>query len=107
MRAVRKYSAKRRKANGGYRYNGADIDELVQMFRAAMTWDGNHCSKESRDHLIENGYAYRVEGQTALTGKGKIAALFCWPMPYVWYRQWRRGKLNGFERHGTQKSATR
>lgn len=105
MRAVRKYGKEKRKRNGGHQYNGGDIDELVQMFRAALTWDGNHCSKESRDHLISSGYAYRKEGLTALTGKGKIAALFCWPMPLVWFRIWRRGKLNGFDRHGTQQSA--
>ncbi len=86
-------------------WNGGDIDELVQMFLAAMTWDGNHCSKSSRDHLIEHGFAYRHEGQTALTGRGKVAALTCWPMPLVWFRRWRRIKRNPFNRTD-QKSAT-
>ena len=103
MRAVRRNPRKPDRP----KWNVCDQEELVQMFRAAMTWDGNHCSKDGRDHLLEHGYAYRVEGQTALTGKGKIAALLCWPMPLVWYREWRRGKLNGFERHADQKSATR
>lgn len=100
MRAVRpcKYS------RSGW--NGGDIDELVQMFKAALTWDGNHCSKESLEHLIENGYAYRVDGQTALTGRGKLAALFCWPMPKVWLRKWRRNGLAAFNRDD-QRSATR
>jgi len=101
MRAIRRNP----KSSSGW--DGGDIDELVQMFRAAMVWDGNHSSKSSRDHLIENGFAYRCEGQTALTGKGKIAALTCWPMPRVWLRIWRRGDLNGFERFGDQKSDTR
>lgn len=99
MRAVRKS----KHASDGY--NGGDIDELVQMFKAAMTWDGNHCSKESRDHLIANGFAYRVEGQTALTGKGKIAALLCWPMPRVWFKKWRRDGRDAFNRKD-QRSAT-
>ena len=101
MRAVRK----NKKAPDGY--NSCDTEELVLMFRSAMVWDGNHISKDGRDHLIKNGYAFRVEGQTALTGKGKIAALTCWPMPRVWFRIWRRGKLNKFDRFGDQKSATR
>jgi hypothetical protein len=84
MKAVRKC---KRSSDG---YDSGDIDELVQMFQAALTWDGNHCSKSSRDHLIEHGYAYRIKGLTALTGKGKIAALLCWPMPRVWFRLWRR-----------------
>lgn len=85
MRAVRKNP----KSSSGY--DSGDIEELVCMFKAAMLWDGNHPSKTSRDYLIENGYAYRKDGQTALTGKGKIAALFCWPMPRAWFRMWRRG----------------
>lgn len=99
MKAIRK---KPTASNG---YNNGDIDELVQMFRAAMTWDGNHTSKSSRDWLIEQGYAYRHDGLTALTGKGKIAALFCWPMPKVWFSLWRRNQLNGFDRFGPQKDA--
>ncbi len=98
MKAIRKEP---RSSSG---WNNGDIDELVQMFKAAMTWDGNHCSKESRDHLIKHGYAYRSLGLTALTGKGKIAALFCWPMPRVWFRKWRRWGLSAFNRDD-QKSA--
>ncbi len=99
-RAIRKC---KRSSNG---WDGGDIDELVQMFQAAMTWDGNHSSKDSRDRLIYHGYAYRVEGLTALTGKGKIAALFCWPMPRVWFKVWRRTGRTPFNRKD-QKSATR
>lgn len=101
MRAVRK----NRRSPDRPKWNNGDIDELVQMFKAAMTWDGNHCSKESRDHLIHNGYAYRHEGLTALTGKGKIAALFCWPMPLVWWSLWRKTGTRAFNRDN-QKTAT-
>ncbi|MEO1144381.1 MAG: hypothetical protein AAFY26_02120 [Cyanobacteria bacterium J06638_22] len=79
-----------RTSNG---WDGGDIDELVLLFRSAVVWDGNHPSKSSRDYLVANGYAFRVEGYTALTGKGKIAALFAWPMPRVWFNIWRRGAI--------------
>ena len=85
-------------------WNSGDKDELCQMFTAALTWDGNHVSKESRDHLIASGYAYRREGLTALTGKGKLAALLCWPMPLYWFRRWRRKGLTAFNR-ADQRSA--
>lgn len=100
MRAVRRDS---RASNG---WNGGDIDELVQMFTAALLWDGNHCAKESRDYLIEHGYAYRSKGLTALTGKGKIAALLCWPMPRVWLKRWWRMGRAGFDRADHKSAAS-
>lgn len=86
-------------------WNSGDKDELYQMFTAALTWDGNHASKESRDHLIANGYAYRVDGLTALTGKGKLAALFSWPMPRFWLRVCRRRGLRAFDREDQRSAA--
>lgn len=99
-RAIRK----NHKASDGW--NGGDIDELVAMFKASLLWDGNHPSKSSRDYLIEAGFAFRVDGQTALTGKGKIAALTCWPMPRVWFRMWRRGVSPLFTYKDPKKSTT-
>lgn len=78
-------------------FNSGDTDELALLFMKALVWDGDHPSKDSRDYLIEGGWAERREGYTALTGKGKIAALTCWPMPRTWFRLWRRGRLKNFK----------
>lgn len=91
-----------RASNG---WNGGDIDELVALFRAALLWDGNHPSKASRDYLIANGYAVSVDGYTALTGKGKLAALFHWPMPRAWFNIWRRGHIRPVFTKANQKDA--
>ena len=56
-------------------WNHGDKDVAFQLFSCGMVWDGNICSKESRDYLIEHGYAVRREGFTALTGKGAVAFL--------------------------------
>ncbi len=100
MRAIRKEP---KSSNG---WNNGDIDELICMFCAAMVWDGNHPSKSSRDYLIANGYAFSYDGQTSLTGKGKIAALFQWPMPKVWFSRVRRLGLKSAFRTDQLGSAT-
>lgn len=90
MRAVRKCS----KSSDGW--NSGDKDTLAVLFQYALVWDGSIPSKESRDYLIENGYAFRFDGLTALTGKGKLAALICWPMPAYWLavrRRWPKQPL--------------
>lgn len=58
------------KATNGW--NGGDIDTARQM-RDQAVWDGDLCSKTSRDHLVRNGYAFRGDGFQMLTAKGKAA----------------------------------
>ena len=60
------------KASNGW--NGGDIDTARQLFNDAV-WDGNLCSKSSRDHLVRNGYAVRSDGYQMLTNKGREAFL--------------------------------
>ena len=62
------------KASNGW--NGGDIDTARQM-RDKAVWDGDLCSKSSRDHLVKNGYAFRSDGFQMLTPAG-IAALEAW-----------------------------
>lgn len=58
------------KASNGW--NNGDIDVARQLFDKAV-WDGDLCSKESRDHLVRNGYAFRSDGFQMLTESGKRA----------------------------------
>lgn len=60
------------KASNGW--NGGDIDTARQLLDKAV-WDGDLCSKSSRDHLVSNGYAFRSDGFQMLTEKGKQALL--------------------------------
>ncbi len=83
----------RRSSKSSDGWNGGDIDTTLALFQTAIVWDGDIPSKTSRDHLVAAGYAGRHDGVQALTGKGKLAALFQWPMPRVWWRRWRRGRL--------------
>ena len=83
----------RRMQNG--KLNGGDVETGMALFRAAMVWDGNIPSKSSRDYFIENDYAYRVNGLTALTGKGKMAMLHP-KMWRAWLRRWRKWGGNPF-----------
>lgn len=62
------------KASNGW--NGGDIDTARQM-RDKAVWDGDLCSKTSRDHLVRNGYAFRSDGYQTLTEQGK-QALSAW-----------------------------
>lgn len=93
----------RRLPNG--KLHGGDVDTGMALFRAAMVWDGNHPSKSSRDHFIAYGYAYRVNGLTALTGKGKLAMLHpkMWP---AWFRRWRKWGGNPFHTERQEESVT-
>jgi hypothetical protein len=71
-----------------------DIDVAFQLFSCGLVWDGNVTSKESRDHLIRNGYAVRYEGMSTLTGKGIVAFI---TSPTIWKStlgRWRRWKRN-------------
>lgn len=79
---------KDRKASNGK--NNGDIDVAFQLFSCGMVWDGNLTSKESRDHLVENGYAVRHEGMQAMTGKGKVAFLLS---PTIWRSGIRRALI--------------
>lgn len=86
----------RRSISSSDGYNGGDIDTAVVMFRNAMTWDGDLPSKASRNHFLDGEWARHSNGLQSLTGRGKWAALTCWPMPIVWLRLWRERKLNPF-----------
>ena len=55
------------KASNGW--NGGDIDTARQLLCGAV-WDGDLCSKSSRDHFVRNGYAFRADGYQTLTEKG-------------------------------------
>lgn len=77
-----------------YGWDSGDLDVAFQLFSCGMVWDGNLSSKDSRDHLVRNGYAVRHEGMQALTGKGVIAFLL---HPIVWrsvVRRWRLWNRN-------------
>ena len=70
--------------------NNGDIDVAFQLFRCGMVWDGNLASKDSRSHLVAEGYAVAREGFQALTGKGTVAFL---ASPVIWreaFRRWRK-----------------
>ena len=78
------------------RRNSGDIDVAFQLFSCGMVADGNLASKESRDHLVRNGYAVRADGLQSLTGRGTVAFLLS---PAVWmsaFRRWRCGARNPF-----------
>ena len=74
--------------------NNGDIDVAFQLFSCGMVWDGNVCSKDSRDHLVSEGYAVRHSGMQAMTGKGVMAFL---TSPTIWrsaFGRWRNWKRN-------------
>jgi hypothetical protein len=74
--------------------NNGDLDVAFQLFACGMVWDGNLTSKESRNHLVEQGYAVHRDGFQALTGKGTVAFLLS---PGVWvsaFRRWRLWRRN-------------
>jgi hypothetical protein len=73
-------------------WNNGDLDVAFQLWRCGMVWDGNLTSKASRDHFVQCGYAIRIAGQQAMTGKGKVAFLMSW---VVWCSAWRRWRLWG------------
>lgn len=73
-------------------WNNGDIDVAFQLFSCGMVWDGNLVSKDSRSHLVEQGYAVQYDGMQALTGKGAIAFL---KHPRTWLSVWRRWRLWG------------
>lgn len=80
------------KASDGW--NHGDLDVAFQLFQYGMVWDGNIASKLSRNHLIEQGYAIRRSGFTALTPRGVLRFVMT---PRVWlavYRRWRLWKQN-------------
>jgi len=84
-------------------WNNGDIDVAIQLFRDGMVWDGNLASKESRDHLVREGYAVRMAGFQALTGKGTVAFLLSpaiWRVVFVKWRRWRRNPLIDLYLHG-------
>jgi hypothetical protein len=56
-------------------WNNGDLDVCKQLFSCGMVWDGNLVSKDSRDHLVRNGFAVRHDGMQSLTGKGTYAYL--------------------------------
>jgi len=60
------------KASNGW--NGGDIDTARQM-RDSAVWDGDLCSKSSRDHFVKNGYAFRSDGFQILTDEGRRALI--------------------------------
>jgi hypothetical protein len=75
-------------------WNNGDLDVAYQLFTCGMVWDGNLCSKSSRDHLVAEGYAVRHGGMQAMTGKGVVAYL---THPRVWrylFRRWRTAEGN-------------
>jgi len=77
-------------------YNNGDIDVAFQLFSCGMVFDGNLVSKDSRDHLVNSGYAVRHDGMQAMTGKGSIAFILS---PVIWrsaFRQWRNWRSNPF-----------
>lgn len=64
----------RRESKASNGWNGGDIDTARQM-RDKAVWDGDLCSKTSRDHFVRNGYAFRSDGFQMLTDKGKQALM--------------------------------
>lgn len=44
-------------------WNNGDLDVAFQLFSCGMVWDGNLTSKDSRDHLVREGYAVRAGGK--------------------------------------------
>ena len=89
-RAVRRMIRRECQSSNGW--NNADIDTAIQLFRAGLVWDGDICSKESRDHFLRRGYAVYREGFTALTGCGSLRML-CHPR--IWLSVWRRWRRHG------------
>ena len=82
----------RKEPRARHGWNNGDLDVAFQLFACGMVWDGALVSKESRDHLVREGYAVRRDGLQALTGKGTVAFL---TSPAVWasaYRRWVKGK---------------
>lgn len=86
----------RREPRASNGWNNGDLDVAFQLFASGMVWDGNLVSKESRSHLVRNGYAVRHAGMQSLTGRGVLHFL---TSPAVWrsaWRYWRRWHRNPF-----------
>ncbi len=84
----------RREPRASCGWNNGDLDVAYQLLTCGMVWDGNLVSKDSRNHLVEHGYAVQHNGMQALTGKGVWAFLThqrCWR--YLW-RRWRQTGTN-------------
>src|SRR5690606_34537675 len=84
----------RKEARSRSGMNNGDIDVAFQMFSCGMVWDGNIVSKDSRDHLVQHGFAVRHGGMQAMTGKGVVAFL---GSPVIWrsaFRRWRNWRRN-------------
>lgn len=82
----------RREPRASNGWNNGDLDVAYQLLTCGMVWDGNLVSKDSRNHLVANGYAVRHDGMQSLTGRGVVAFLThraAWAM--LWRRWWRYG----------------
>ena len=82
----------RKNAKSKSGWDNGDIDVAFQLFSCGMVWDGNLVSKDSRDHLVNNGYAVRANGFQSLTGKGSIHFLChfrTWVSAFRRFRLWK------------------